>query len=392
MRLTLKRYLLLAVVVRVAVIALGRPVQPVLAQDQFSGSTAYTLDLRSYGWEPPEGRQRELSRPSIVVDHEGRVVLGFAVAARPGLVSRNRPSLDFHIMRFSPDGKMDSSLSLPTHGKGIDSIYLSDTDQVIARANDTLQFLQADSGELERGVWTTLCAESCRVAQSPTRRTLVLRTKSADRPLTIVRFSPQLALQRCGKADQSIRSDDDRIQSYIQYVTDEFVYFHNWEPESGYFTYRWPFCDYEHRVEVPPRVGSRWAVLNDSMFVVYLNSKKAKDDELEVISSDGRVKFRATMRKHESLGTTSPPIRSSAEGKQIAVDLITVKGANGPLDLSGHVTARRIAIYDINTGKELASVPVSSKLAYHFEFDLAPNGHRIAILEDNKVRVIDLGR
>lgn len=125
-------------------------------------SNAFTLDLRSYGWEPPEGRQHQLNRPSIVVDHEGRIVVGFTVQARSGVVTRNQPSLDFRIMRFSPDGKMELLLSLPTNIRGINAIYLSDTDQIVARANDSLQFLQADDGNLQKGAWKTLCAQSCR--------------------------------------------------------------------------------------------------------------------------------------------------------------------------------------------------------------------------------------
>jgi hypothetical protein len=353
-------------------------------------STAFTLDLRSYGWEAPEGRQHVLNKPSIVVDHQGRVVLGFTVRARSGVVTRNQPSLDFRITRFSSDGKVSLSLSLPTHVRGRNAIYLSDDDRIIARANDSVRFLEPSDGSLQEGAWKTLCAESCRVAQSRTRRTLVLSTESADPPLTIVRFSPELALRRCGKAARFIQSTDDKIQNYTDYITDEFVYFHNWEPESGYFTYRWPLCDYEHRVEIPPHVGGRWAVLSDDTFLAYPYSKQTKDEELEVISSDGQVKFRPTMQAHEVVGTIWTPIKSSAKGDVIAVDLLTVKGRSWALDLSGHVTARRIAVYDIEAGKQLASIPVTSTHRYHFEFDLSPDGHRLAILEDDKVRVVDI--
>jgi hypothetical protein len=54
------------------------------------------------------------------------------------------------------------------------------------------------------------------------------------------------------------------------------------------------------------------------------------------------------------------------------------------------VTARRVAIYDIEAGKELASIPVNPKHRYRCEFDLSPDGHRLAILEDDTVKVADL--
>ena len=111
---------------------------------------------------------------------------------------------------------------------------------------------------------------------------------------------------------------------------------------------------------------------------------------LEVISSRGQLKFRPTLLKHESVGTFWTGIRSSERGDRIAVDMLTIRGGNRTLDISGHVTARRIAVYDIEAGKELASIPVNPKHRYRFEFDVSPDGHLLAILEDDVVRLIDI--
>ncbi|MGA8271771.1 MAG: hypothetical protein WB919_09460 [Candidatus Sulfotelmatobacter sp.] len=265
----------------------------------------------------------------------------------------------------------------------MNGIYLSDADGIIAWADDALQLLQAKDGNLQTGAWQSLCARPCAASQSPTRHTLVLHTKDADSPLTIVHFSPQPVLQRCGKAPQSTESSSDRIQNYSQFITDKFAYFHGWEPASGFFTYRWPLCDYEHRVEMPLRVGGRWAVLNDDTFVVY----PYKDEGVEVVASDGRVKFRPTIQKHESASTL---IQSNKQGNIIAMDLLTIRGSNRALDISGHVTASRIAVYDMEVGKEIASISINLKQRYRFEFDLSPSGRYLAILEDDAVRIIDL--
>src|SRR5579863_7909208 len=102
--------------------------------------TPVVVNLRSYGWKPPD---RHEDRPSIAVDHDGRVLVGYTLRERAGLVTRSQPSLNFHIVRFSTDGKADLSLSLPTNAGGRTGIYLSDADQIIVRANDSLQILQA---------------------------------------------------------------------------------------------------------------------------------------------------------------------------------------------------------------------------------------------------------
>lgn len=322
------------------------------------------------------------------MDHEGRVLLGFAVREHDGLVTRDQPSIGYHVIRFGLDGRADLSLSLPTHVGAMNGIYLSDTDQIIVRANDSIQFLQGDDGNLQKGMWKTLCTQ-CNVSQSPTRRTLILHSKNAEPPLSIVRFPSLSASQRCGKAPQSIKSPEDRIENYTASITDELAYFHNWEPGSGFFAYRWPLCDYEHRIEMPLKIGGSWRVLSDDAFVVFPYSKTGSQG-LEVLSSRGELKFQATLLKHESPKTGWPPPQGSEQANRLAVNVLTIRGENRVLDLGGHVTFSRIAVYDIELKKELASIPVNPKHRYNFEFSLSPDGHRLAILEDDTVKVFRL--
>lgn len=114
------------------------------------------ISLRTYGWEPPE--RGNIHLPSIIIDHKNRVVVGFTVEERRGLVQRNQPSLGFHILRFSGNGKTDLSLSVPTNKRGRTSIHLSDDDQIIVRANDNLELLQVGEGPVQNAVWKILAS------------------------------------------------------------------------------------------------------------------------------------------------------------------------------------------------------------------------------------------
>ena len=150
--------------------------------------SAITLNLRDYGWQSPD--RHETNNPSIAVDHQGRVLVGFTVRERAGLVTRSQPSLGFRIVRFSHEGKIDLSLSLPTNAAGRTGVYLSDTDQIIARANDNLRLFQADEGNAQGGGWQILapCTQQCSVEQSVSRHSLRFYTPSADPPLTLILF------------------------------------------------------------------------------------------------------------------------------------------------------------------------------------------------------------
>lgn len=342
-----------------------------------------TLSLKSYGWVPPDRIPgHAVDGPWIAVDHQNRVLVCFTVQQRFGLVTRSEPSLDFHIVRFSRDGKLDFSQSLATNVAGRTGIYLSNTDQIIARANDRLQFRQAD--ETNAAGWKVLtpCTLRCNVEQSVTRSTLLLYTQEADPPVTLIRLSFQPILKQCGRAHQFIKSVADTIQNYPQSITDKFAY-HSGDND----TYRWPLCDWEHRIEMPTYLWGRYAALNDDLFAVdAISGKSYGDRELKVVSSEGRVMFQPEMAKHEFWGR----LRSSEQGNRIAVSIFTRRGGNRKLDISAHVTAGRVAVYDIEARKQLASIPVSPKHRYAFEFELSPDGHRLALLEDDTIRVVDL--
>jgi hypothetical protein len=352
------------------------------------------LNLRDHGWQPPDPLQPHevdtVERRSIAIDHLGRVLVGFAVRERSGLVTREQPAFSLHVVRLLPDGKMDLSLSLDANGWRNNSIYLSDRDQIIVRANDSLQLLQADSGQASTGntLGKTIapCGWNCRITQSPSRRTLLLY--DVEPLLTLIDTSRLPIVKRCAKP----RYETDSI-------TDNFAYFSEQTPRLEISTYRWPLCDYEHRAELPFQIRGRYTVLNDQSFVangdaLVANAPTKPDRDansnLEVISFDGHVKFRQHMPKHEHWDNFWVPIRSSERGDRIAVDILTTRGGNRTLDISSHVTARRIAVFDIEAGKELASVPVNPAHRYRFEFDLSQDGRRIAILEDDAVKVVDL--
>jgi hypothetical protein len=360
-------------------------VQTHLAQTTAAPSV---INLRDYGWELPEPLQpREVdtvSRRSIVIDHKGQILIGFPVRERIGLVTRDHPALSFHVIRFTPDGKVNLSLSLPTNGWRNNSVYLSDTDQIIVRADDRLQLLQSGS-KADNISWTLIspCALRCRIIQSPSRRTLLLYTWDVDPPLTVLDLSQFPTVRRCEKPPPPYS---------IQSITDKFAYYAGQNRQLEFFTYRWPLCDYGHHVELPIHIWSRYTVLNDEFLVANTDEKTKgnSDSILKVISFDGHPKFQQAMTKHESWDNFFAPIRSSDQGNRIAVNILTSRGGTRILDLSEHITARRIAVYDINDEKELASIPINSKHHYQYEFDLSPDGHRLAILEDDIVKVVDI--
>jgi hypothetical protein len=355
------------------------------ASSAVAGTKVMEFSLRDYGWQPPEpihrGESVTVGGSSIAVDHKGRVLAGFVTRERSGLVTRGEPALYFHILRFSPDGKLDLSLSLPADGWRTNSLFLSETDQILARADKKLQLLQLDPSS-GKTTWKEMApCEWCEIHQSPSRRTLLLDDRDADPPVTVIDTSQWPKIERC----------QEPIFPVI-FITDTFAYYSGNE-ETDDFPYRWPLCHYEDHLEIPLHYVGRFVVLNDQLFVVNAKVKgdSYQDRNLEVVSSAGDVKFRQAMAKREHWDSFFAPIRSSEDGRRIAVDIMTRRGGSDWLDIDSRVTARRIAVYDIETGKEVASISVNPVFRDLFEFDLSPDGRRVAILEDDVVKIVDIG-
>jgi hypothetical protein len=87
--------------------------------------------------------------------------------------------------------------------------------------------------------------------------------------------------------------------------------------------------------------------------------------------------------------TTEFRATSDERGDRFASTVNTWRGGSSFFDISGKLVARRIVVYD-ESGRELASIPVST--AYHrdFNFSLSPDGHRLAILDEGVVTIVDM--
>jgi hypothetical protein len=241
---------------------------------------------------------------------------------------------------------------------------------------------------VQNAVWKILapCPLQCGVLQSQTRRTLVLYTEQAD-PVTVIRLSPEPQLERCGKERRLLKSIEDKLQNWPKSITDRYAYSYGEESDSG--LQRWPLCDYEHRVDLPLRAVA-WTALSDKLFLVGTYENRKGHWGLELVAADGQMKFHVPLLKYESAGTLWTPTRSSERGDRIAVDVLTLRGGNPTLDISSHITSRRIAVYDTDAGKQVSSIPVPIRCHYGFAFALSPDGRRLAILEDDAVRIVDL--
>jgi hypothetical protein len=321
----------------------------------------------------------------VSIDRKGRVLVGFAVRENSDLATREHPGFLFRILRFTSEGKVDLSFAVPANNRLTNGLYLGPNDEVFARANDALQGVAEEDGTHKKGTVLlplAACPRDCQVSQSPSRRTLIVTNFEGHDLYTHMMLdassSPPRVVQGCSQSGGII--------------TDKFSYSVG-SVGMRYFARRWPICEPEHSVELPiDLLGGALYALNDGLLLL-LGIGNIHGREIvtpmrgiELITSDGQVKFKQEMPKHD---VVTDEVRSDERGDHFAFIVETWRGGSRLLDISGNRVGRRIVVY-AGTGQQLATVPVSPIYHRNFDFSMSPDGHRLAILDEGIVTVVDL--
>lgn len=354
-----------------------------------------TFKLENYGWQPLP-RMQHVERPGtrsrlVSIDHKGRVLVGFTARENLSLATREHPELSLHILRFTPQGKIDLSLLLPTKDYFTNGFYLGANDQIIARANESLQIVIGETQNPQTLTWKTLapCSMNCRISQSPSRRTLII-SESQDSlghsTMGHTAYSTYTVFDASSLPPRVVQTCS-RMAFYAEKITDKFEY---WDGSEGGepFTRRFPFCDVDHPQELPLGWGGILFAPNDAAFLRLGVGKRSS--EVELIGSDGQIKFRHELPRHDvPLYYAGAWATSDERGDRFAFVVETWRGGSRLLDISGNRAARRVVAYT-ETGQEIASVPVSTTYHHDFDFSLSPDGHHLAILDEGELSVVEL--
>ena len=335
------------------------------------------FNLVDYGWQSlPEAQPREwvgTRSRGVAIDREGRLLVGFTTREKQSLATRETPGLSFIILRLTPEGKVDLSLTLPTDNWFNNGFYLGPDDRIYARANNVFQILLKEpDGSSAAPIWKTLlsCSMECRISQSPSRRTLIVREPQAHQqwgPYTFTVLDVSSSVPQLAQSCAWIASD-------AHTITDKFAY----QSSDGIDVdaRRWPLCDRGHDTELPLDMRKAMiAPLSDQAFVLLGTGKERSG--VELVAANGKTKFRHEMPKHDMV--PSQTIRSDESGDRFAFTVENWRGGSRALDISGKRVARRVVAFS-ESGQPLAAVavnPIYDSLRYQrdFDFSLSPDGH-----------------
>jgi hypothetical protein len=129
---------------------------------------------------------------------------------------------------------------------------------------------------------------------------------------------------------------------------------------------------------IPPSCHLEVQALDNDTFYIRTGN------EFILIKRGGGVLLRQPMRK----GEFPAAMRTSADGRRIAIAYASMKGGSEFLDLSSHQILKRVQIYDVATlGSLFVLDEKSVNLQSVSDFGLSPDGSRLAILRDGFIEV-----
>lgn len=102
---------------------------------------------------------------------------------------------------------------------------------------------------------------------------------------------------------------------------------------------------------------------------------------VSVISTDGKILFKAPLEKDEALGASSK-ISVSQDGNILT---LSVEVAHDFWDTGGRLAALRVAVYSTVTKSRILTVNVSPLPKVVVDFALSPDGSRLAVLNDRNI-------
>jgi hypothetical protein len=338
------------------------------------------IKLEEYGWQrlPPPTRHEAWPTEAdlLRLDSKGRVLIGYPVREREELATRGNPTLALHVIRFTPEGKLDLSISLPTNSWSNNALYLDAEDHILVRANEALQMLTVDDQTpTQQRTWKVLapCPSGmhglqCRVGQPRTRRTLtVARCLSPD----------PVFPAHCFEFAETVFDTSSSEPQVVKTCTDG--------QKGGCYP----------RQELPelPLDVHVSAVLNDDLFVITAHKKRW---EVGVVTGDGDTKFRLPLPKHDEPAANITYVKGDASGDRFAFVIDTWRGDNAFLDIGGHLAARRVVVYRSETGAQLTSLSVYPPVPHYgvalgivpgFAIALSPDGHVLAVLSEGVLTI-----
>jgi hypothetical protein len=354
-------------------------------------SPSRSVSLKTCGWEPEP----------LVVHHTGYVPLKLAFDHRGNLwtgytkksqqvVPRSAPELgaQYNVVELSGNPtQCVVQMKLATTESSPVAVLFSDKDDMLVVANDKLHVVD-QNGFKERAAFDLLRASDqarYQVLQSPQRKSLVALADGftrAESSYTWLDSASLHVLHSCSYPP--VPEHYVRLRSFAD--DGRFIEVEHGPGSQGHWISEGHYCS--AKTIIPPdHIQPAAAIMLESE-TAYFRDNPLNDNLPSVVVYDraGTLLHSVPGHDKESMSANGGAVVSE-DGRRAAVLLNITSGGARWLDISNHVAARRVDVYDTATWTRIAQISLSSKGEAELAF--SPDGKTLAIQTNDLVQFYD---
>ncbi len=367
------------------------------ASDPQSASTAVqlsptrSLSLKTCGWEPEPlvVHHTGYIPVKLAFDHRGNLWTGYTKKSQQ-VVPRSTPELGalYNVVELSGNPtQCVVQMKLPTTESSPVAVLFSDKDDMLVVADDKLHVVD-QNGFKERAAFALLRPSDqarYQVLQSPQRKSLVAVVDGftrADSSYTWLDSASLQVLHSCSYPP--VPEHYVRLRSFAD--DGRFIEVEHGPGTQGHWISEGRYCS--AKTIIPPdHIQPAAAIMLESE-TAYFRDNLLNDNLPSIVVYDraGTLLHSVPGHDKESMSANSG-VAVSEDGRRAAVLLDITSGGARWLDVSSHVAARRVDIYDTATWTRIAQIKLSSKGEAELAF--SPDGKTLAIQINDLVQFYD---
>lgn len=334
------------------------------------------IGLPQFGYVDPivtSSSQRRAApfRHLMAFDSEGKIIVGYVVHERNGLVTRDLPALSLHVVKFDPlTQRQIASATIATADLNGNAILTTAHDNILVKTNDSielfspvLQLMASKKVDSARGyLWSLI---------ESTDKSILLVTEPISGGTKVESINPE-NLEQIASCNYPLGTGQ------IKDV--------NKNGDTASTNNRGSNRDVVIR-QLCETTDRSLALRGEGRSPFFLTTDKLLLSgfyrDLQVKTLQGDILFEDRFGSNDIVDSYA---KTSSVSGIFAVSVRTLTGGSKFLDIDSHLAKLRIVVYRLGY-KGKSEITLRQTPKYYFDFDFSPDGKAIAVLCDGVIQI-----
>lgn len=336
-----------------------------------------SIKLGQFGYADPVltrslRRRNTLLRHLIAFDSTGKLIVGYIVHERNGLVTRELPAYALHLIKIDPLIQTQiASATIATAALDRNAVLATAHNNILVKTSDSIELLSPDLRVLASKKITSEQGFLWSLIESTDKNVLLVIEPIHDG--TKVESLDPKSLEQVTSCNYPLGTDQikDVSENGDTASTDN-------RGSNRDIVIR-PLCGTTERAKTLPGEGRYPFFLSPDKLLLSGFSR-----DLRVTSVQGDVLFEDKFGSHDIVDSYA---KASSVAGRFAVSVRTLTGGSNFLDIDSHLSKLKIVVYRLSSKEKCVEITMHQTPKYYFDFDFSPDGKTLAVFCDGLIQL-----